>query len=406
MATIEQNLERLNNVKTTWRQALEAQGQEVSENAPLESYVLATGSIAPNLQDKSITITQNGTTTISKDTGYDGLDEVEITTNVSGGGGTTVELELNSQQKGYSSTSSYPSRLAWYIRTIENLDIRDLSTLAWMFANCQHLITIPQLDTSNITGMSFMFYNCKSLTSIPMMNTSNVDGMSNMFYACEALTTIPQLDMSSVTSTQNMFYNCYALTTIPQLNTANVTNMNNMFYYCRALTSVPQLNTSNVTTMTAMFRNCQVLTSLPTIDTAKVTDMSDMFNGCQEIETITITDTPLLTKVSTAFYNCRKLKRINGILDITKCTTNTSLSNFLGSGINAPTLLEEVRIKGLRNTYNFSHLPNLSHDSLVYLINNLQPTTGTRTLTLGATNLARLSEEEKAVAGEKGWTLA
>lgn len=42
---------------------------------------------SPNLQDKSITITQNGTQTVTADSGYDGLDEVEIITNVSGGGG-------------------------------------------------------------------------------------------------------------------------------------------------------------------------------------------------------------------------------------------------------------------------------------------------------------------------------
>lgn len=41
----------------------------------------------PNLQSKSLTITENGTQTVSADSGYDGLDEVEITTNVSSSGG-------------------------------------------------------------------------------------------------------------------------------------------------------------------------------------------------------------------------------------------------------------------------------------------------------------------------------
>lgn len=36
----------------------------------------------PTLQNKSITITQNGTQTVSADSGYDGLGQVEITTNV------------------------------------------------------------------------------------------------------------------------------------------------------------------------------------------------------------------------------------------------------------------------------------------------------------------------------------
>jgi len=47
----------------------------------------------PNLQNKSITITENGTNTITPDTGYDGLDEVEITTNVSSSGGDITHEE-------------------------------------------------------------------------------------------------------------------------------------------------------------------------------------------------------------------------------------------------------------------------------------------------------------------------
>jgi len=36
----------------------------------------------PNLQSKDITITDNGTTTIEPDTGYDGLNDVNVTINV------------------------------------------------------------------------------------------------------------------------------------------------------------------------------------------------------------------------------------------------------------------------------------------------------------------------------------
>lgn len=63
----------------------------------------------PNLQSKSLTITENGTQTISADSGYDGLDEVEITTNVSSsGGGKNFQSNYNLYQKmnsTYSKTS-------------------------------------------------------------------------------------------------------------------------------------------------------------------------------------------------------------------------------------------------------------------------------------------------------------
>lgn len=40
------------------------------------------------------------------------------------------------------------------------------------------------------------------------------------------------------------------------------------------------------------------------------------------------------------------------------------------------------------------------------VINGLQTVDTTQTLTLGTTNLAKLTEEEMAIATEKGWTLA
>ena len=48
----------------------------------------------------------------------------------------------------------------------------------------------------------------------------------------------------------------------------------------------------------------------------------------------------------------------------------------------------------------------LTHESLMVVINGLQTVTETQTLTLGSTNLAKLSDSDKQIATNKGWTLA
>ena len=55
---------------------------------------------------------------------------------------------------------------------------------------------------------------------------------------------------------------------------------------------------------------------------------------------------------------------------------------------------------------NLSYSEKLTHDSLMVVINGLQTVTSTKTLTLGETNLAKLTEADKKIATDKGWTLA
>ena len=63
----------------------------------ITSYLLGKGAASggAKLQNKNVTITENTTTTINPDSGYDGLKKVEVTTNVSGGGGIKTIHEIN-----------------------------------------------------------------------------------------------------------------------------------------------------------------------------------------------------------------------------------------------------------------------------------------------------------------------
>ena len=208
-------------------------------------------------------------------------------------------------------------------------------------------------DTENVTNMNYMFNACTNLTVIPLLNTSNVNDMSYMFNGCNNLTEIPQFNTSKVTNMTSMFVNCIKLTTIPLLDTSTVYNMGYMFSGCAALTSIPLLDTSNVTGMRNMFSNCTSLTTVPALNADKVTMtnyLQNIFSGCTNLKSI------LMTNI----------------------------------GVNL----------------NISASTQFERSDLLVILNNLKTVTSSKTLTMGATNLAKLTEEDKAIATNKGWTLA
>ncbi len=182
-------------------------------------------------------------------------------------------------------------------------------------------------------------------------DTANVTDMFYMFYYCIYITTVPLFDTSNVTSMYNMFNSCYKLTEVPLFNTTKVTNMHSMFYKCNKLIKIPLFDTSRVTDMNGMFEQCNSLREVPQLDTSNVTDMNYMFIGCSNLETIHMINinTSLYISISTKF----------------------------------------------------------TREALLEIIGNLKPqTSGTKTLTMGSTNLAKLTDEDKAIATNKGWTLA
>ena len=197
----------------------------------------------------------------------------------------------------------------------------------------------------------FSYTNYTDLTGIlKYEDTENVTDMSYMFSYCNNLATIPILDTYNVTNMSYMFSNCYNLTTIPQLYTSKVTNMRGMFSYSNKLTSIPQLYTSKVTDMRYMFDGCSSLTSIPRLDTSNVTMMNYMFNSCSK--------------------------------------------------------LKEIHMIGMKVSFDIRSSTLFTREALLEILNNLATVTSTQTLTMGSTNLAKLTDEDKAIATNKGWTLA
>ena len=92
-----------------------------------------------------------------------------------------------------------------------------------------------------------------------------------------------------------------------------------------------------------------------------------------------------------------------GKINLSKATKVTS---FINQNYLEEFYVEgEIAISGL----SLSSCKKLTHDSLMSIINALADKTGasgTWKVTLGSTNLAKLTADEIAIAEGKGWTLA
>ena len=161
---------------------------------------------------------------------------------------------------------------------------------------------------------------------------------------------------------------------INRTDTSNVTNMIGMFYGAINLKTIPELDTSNVTDMGYMFRDCHELTSIPEFDTSNVARMSYMFGYCFALTTIPALNASNVTDFDSIFSSCSKL-------------TSIGLYGFTRS----------IRID----------YTALGHDALVAFLNQAGTAyNSSQKITMGSDKLALLSDEEKAIATNKGWTLA
>ena len=202
-------------------------------------------------------------------------------------------------------------------------------------------------------------------------------------------------DTENVINMEGMFRYQSLLTSIPLLNTSKVTNMAQMFVGGQNSAppfhnggTPPLFDTSSVTTIQSMFdapsndpKNQNKMTALPLYDFGKVTSCGYFLRGCRSLQSV-----PAL--------NFRSLPITN------EDFATTNWAKYSG--------IREIHIVDIHYNFNISFNNLFTREALVEIIGNLRDMTGStaKTLTMGATNMAKLTADDIAVATGKNWTIA
>lgn len=285
-----------------------------------------------NVQEKEITLTDNGSYEILPDAGHEGISRLSIT------------------------NDTHPKLKP--------------SELGITFSNATFTEMPDVFDISDVTNFDYFFYGASKLTKVPEIQQP-ITSSRSMFEGCSSLASLPvDFDFEHTTNAAYMFYKC-GIKEFREIDIPLATNMSHFFQDCSA-TIIGNINAPSTAHVDEFFWNCKVVT-LGDVYAPKASNTSWFFDNTSSLVTC--------GKITVAHFN-------NNMLYGTR-----NIENFGG-------------FVGLADSFDFSSLTKLTEQSLVNIMNEAATVTGGQVLTFGSTNLAKLSDEEKAIATSKGWTLA
>lgn len=247
------------------------------------------------------------------------------------------------------------------------------------------------MKTSLLTDYQNTYNSFKDLTTIPQFNSN---GNHYKF--------IPNLLLPS--NTKNLFMYWYDIIEVPSfLRLDKITDVSNFFAGCYSLRDFKYSAGFNATNSIAgLFQQCTNLSGDISINAPKATSANSAFYLCKNINSITLTTAPL-TVYGQIFLNATKLQSVYN-LNLGE-TSEAQYQPFYCSNLTNITFADGSIIN---NSTSFSSCTKLTVDSILNILNILKDLTGSTsaTLTLGAGNLAKLTDEQKAIATNKNWVLA
>lgn len=198
------------------------------------------------------------------------------------------------------------------------------------------------------------------------------------------------------------------------------------------------INTSSWMDFNQAFRNCYFLTKINEgniVDCSSISeygDISNTFYGCSSLEEVSLINIPeraidcsslfslapniipdkikkitfspklKVTRITLGFNGRYSLQTIVGELDFSECESNQQNNPFNGC-----TSLIEVRFtpESIKYNLSFTQSSQLSDESIQSILDGLANVSTARTLALNSAVYAKLTEEQKQSATDKGWTI-
>lgn len=293
---------------------------------------------------------------------------------------------------GYSTWKEIPSEVQAYIMTQH--DIRNMFTSCNLLGYNGDVIT---LHTQPDAIANSLFYNCQWLYSVSLPDLKNPSALQGIFNGCGRLTSI-DWDIEECPIWDTAFQSCTSLTAI-QLNISDVNWMMQTFYYCTSLQTISLPNLTNVNWMTNVCYNCSSLTSFECPELAYVSSISGAFYNCTSLPSIEFPKLWYVGNMNSTFRGCSSLTSVS----------MPSLENAWGMWwcFKGCTSLSELRMGAYSiegDDWGLEDCP-LSYDSLLNIKFNISSVGTGHLLYLGANNIAKLTESDIAVFTAKGWTL-
>jgi hypothetical protein len=297
-----------------------------------------------------------------------------------------------------------------------------------LFQDCRNLKRIPFMPNPNgLTDFRLVFYNCLDLKALPRgfsLKKVNSNGPNSAFLGCRECYDFTAINLDDLDVAQNFtlyraFQNWDALKTFPYVG--QFTKANSVRDCWTGATQIERfssdyttLDFTNVTSMRGTFQSMESLQELPPIQITNISHSSDgfmqCFLNCHSLRKVVFTGMTGNTsgEYYRMFWSCYSLTYIEGIDfsfandagDMTQTfyvVYNLSYIKFPGgptdeTGFKYSTQLRYCPLNRNAMLEIFNHLCTITHSATLDLRNN--------------SYTADLTDDDKAIATNKGWTLS